>query len=1030
MQPDPTEALDHERAISKKRAARNRASVVATPVRSPADGHVAVTLTLLVSFSSGRPPHTSYAVRVAFAPLALLILPFVVFGPAFVPGKVLSPVDNVFGFRPWSGLHPSVTPTNPLLVDITLMFHPFAIYAGDEVRAGRFPLWNPHTFGGAPFFANPQTALLFPLTALLYVLPYALALTLMSVLKLSAAGLGMYWFLRRLDLVRPAAFIASVTFAFSALLITWLQWSYASAVVLLPLLFAVTEIMKERPEWRVVAGLSGVIALAFFAGYPQRVVCWLLVLGIWVLHRARTAHEPLRFAARWAVGGVLGILLAAVQLLPFAEYLRNSAVLAYRSEWMLYFPLPFRSLIAVLMPYFFGSPTGKDFWGPINFNEFSLSVGILPWLLLPVTALAARSEVGTKYFAAMLMLSASVIYGVPVIGAALAGLPVLGASIATRNADLFVFSLSALCGIALNALTKLGAASRPAISLAVRVAFGALMVTALAFVAGYYAIAALRPMVAPLWAQFLWLLLISMLGTILILRLIQRSSAGPWPWAALAGVQLAALLPLAVTYNPVVDARLLDYSPPPVVKHLQARSAEDGGRALFSGIGAANLGTIFRLYEFGGYDGMTPRYVEQLADPRGSLESYTSGALRVTVDTPSPILDVLGVRYVVLPAGAASPAPHFTLDYQGPDAVVYRNAHALPRAFVVFRARTCLDDAVALAQIESGQIDVHNEVVIAGCRDMPTGPDAGGRLANATITTSTADHVVISTTSDAAGYLVLSDSWFPGWRAWVDGVEHTVLRADHALRAVALPPGRHEVQFRYVPSTVRWGLALSGLASLVIVALVWAPRRLVGHTMRLLFVAALLSVIAPGTVEAKLTPAPFSLEVSSGALTEGEPLAITLRPLAAGAIGTSAPFDVYVSMTSDSDAKRGWVFMSSSGQVSATPAPFRAKIAGAPLEPFNARVGGLSPGWYIIRAQFVKSSAGEPGRKHYIHQPLWTTIRVDPHPSRRENALPVVAALGAVTLAALIVVWLVPHRWTTRSTPVVADDRVPVLDTR
>jgi Bacterial membrane protein YfhO len=970
-------------------------------------------------------------VRAAVAPLALLILPFLVLGYAFLPGKVLSPADNVFGLRPWSGLHPDVVPTNPLLVDITLMFHPFAIYAGDEIRAGRLPLWNPHTFGGAPFFANPQTALLFPLTALLYVLPYSLALTLMSVLKLSTAGVGMYWFLRCLRLTRWAAFIAGLTFALSAFVVTWLQWSYATAVVLLPLLFAMTEVVKERQGWRPVAGLSVLIALAFFAGYPQRVVCWLLVLGIWVLCRARTA-APARvwFVGRWAVGVVLGVMLAAVQLLPFAEYLRGSAVLAYRSEWMLYFPLPFRSLIAVLMPYFFGSPTGKDFWGPINFNEFSLSVGILPWLLLPVAVLTAWTETGTKYFVTVLTLSAALIYGVPVIGAALATLPILGASIAVRNADLFVFSLAALCGIALNALTKLQPASRHAVSLAVRAAFGVLMVTALAFVAGYYAIAALRPMVVPLWAQYLWLLLVSTAATIVILRMIHGGSAPPSSWVALAGVQLVALLPLAVTYNPVVDSRLLDYSPPPVVKHLQARSALEGGRAVFSGIGGANLGTIFRLFEFGGYDGMTPRYVEQLADPRGSLESYTSGALRVTLDPTSPVLDLLGVRYVVLPAGAGSPSPQFTLDYSGPDAVVYRNARALPRAFVVFRARTCLDEAAALAQIQSGQIDFRHEVVLAGCRDVPTTADAAGRAADATITASTADRVVIATASDAAGYLVLSDSWFPGWRAWVDGVEHTVWRADHALRAIALPPGRHEVQFRYVPSTFRWGLALSGLASLVIVGLVWAPRRL-GHTTIVLLGTALLLLLGPAAVDAKLTAAPFTLEVSPDVLTDDQHIAITLRPTGAGdAAATGQPYDIYLSLTSDSDARRGWVYMSSSGQASATPAPFRAALTTPAPAPFNATLRGLSPGWYIIRAQFVKSSATEPGRKQYVHQPRWTTIRVDPQPSRRANVTPIVAALGAVTLAALVMIWLLPRWWATESNPVAAEDRIPVLETR
>jgi len=174
------------------------------------------------------------------AALLLLILPFLVLGRALLPGKVLSPADNVVTFAPWAALAPGVAPVNPRLSDITFLFHPSILYGAEEIRAGRFPLWNPHVFGGAPFFANPQTALLFPLTALAYVLPPALALTLMSVLKLSVAGVGMYWFLRRLDVASLAALVGAVAFEFNALLVTWLQWSNTSPVVLLPLLFGVT----------------------------------------------------------------------------------------------------------------------------------------------------------------------------------------------------------------------------------------------------------------------------------------------------------------------------------------------------------------------------------------------------------------------------------------------------------------------------------------------------------------------------------------------------------------------------------------------------------------------------------------------------------------------------------------------------------------------------------------------------------------------------------------------------------------------
>src|SRR5438876_1827 len=292
--------------------------------------------------------------RDVVASLALLALPYVVLAHAFVPGKVMSPADNVFVLMPWTGANPGVSPKNPRLSEVTLLFHPAAIHAADEIRSGHFPLWNPHTFGGAPFFANPQTAVLFPLTALLYVLPYSL-----------------------------------------------------------------------------------------------------VVLAVWAVYLAWTRSKPVRTLAGWTAAVALGVLLAAVQLLPFAEYSLGSAVLAYRREWMIYVPLPLRAVITTVMPYFYGSPASKDFWGPANFNEISVFVGVVPWLVMPVALVAAWSRRGTKFFTVVMALSAALMYGVPWVGALLARVPPLDSTIAARNADLLVFSLAVLCGLGLDTLSKL-----------------------------------------------------------------------------------------------------------------------------------------------------------------------------------------------------------------------------------------------------------------------------------------------------------------------------------------------------------------------------------------------------------------------------------------------------------------------------------------------------------------------------------------------------------------------------------------------
>jgi len=87
------------------------------------------------------------------------------------------------------------------------------------------------------------------------------------------------------------------------------------------------------------------------------------------------------------------------------------------------------------------------------------------------------------------------------------------------------------------------------------------------------------------------------------------------------------------------------------------------------------------------------------------------------------------------------------------------------------------------------------------------------------------DRVRLEAELSAPGFVVLVDTYDPGWRATVDGAPAEVLRADVALRAVAVPSGRHVVEYVYRPRSITGGLAVSGLALLAAVALAAAEAR-------------------------------------------------------------------------------------------------------------------------------------------------------------------------------------------------------------
>jgi hypothetical protein len=755
----------------------------------------------LVAFGRRRPD--------LVAGLTLVLMPFGLLGRALLPGKVLSPADNLLSAVPWATLAPGHAPANRLLLDVTLMFHPWTLYAADRIWRADFPLWNPHSFGGAPFFANPQTALLFPLTAPAYVLPGATALGLIAVLKLVVAGVGMYWFLRLLSPGPLAAFGGALTYMLGAMLTVWLMWPLASVMSMVPVLFGATELVRRRGDSRSVAALAVATALTLLAGYPQTAFHAGLAATLYAAARARTAMAGARtFIGRFLLGGALGTGLAMVQILPFLEYARESAVFAYRGEWMPVANLPPHTAVTFLMPFYYGHPNAP-YWGPWNFNELAVSVGLVPWLLLPV-AMSRRPRGDVAFFVALGALAGSLAYGAPVLTPAIASRPPFSLASNQRLLTLLVFSLCVLLALGLEAPRSSVRAGRT--ELGVKAVFGALVFLAFGIVAmDLFTLAPPAHRIGIL-VQHGWFLVLLTAAALLVLRFVRDGGRALGPRAGLVVVQVACLLPVSAMHNPVIDARLL-YPTPPALRALQTQA--DPGRVWLPE--ALNVGALYRLDEITGYDGMTPRRIEQLVGP-GSVGHMGNGPLQVTSGLTSPLIDLLGVRHVVQAPGTPSPGSTFSLEYDGPDARIYRNDRAFPRAFLVFGARPCVDGASALRVVRDRALDLSQHVVLSDCAESPAvGPP--GRVATLEVTERRAERLRLTTTTDAPAYLVLIETWFPGWRARVDGIEQPIWRANYAFRAVWLPAGRHEVDVAYQPRSVTIGLMVSAIAGLLILGL-------------------------------------------------------------------------------------------------------------------------------------------------------------------------------------------------------------------
>ncbi|TEU15760.1 MAG: hypothetical protein E3J25_03450 [Anaerolineales bacterium] len=323
-------------------------------------------------------------------------------------------------------------------------------------------------------------------------------------------------------------------------------------------------------------------------------------------------------------------------------------------------------------------------------------------------------------------------------------------------------------------------------------------------------------------------------GVVLSLRsMAQRAMRQPALWGALvAAVALGELFLIGRPFFPAVDPRLVGYRTP-VVDFLKAdpdlyriTSYVGGNEKTFN----ANAGMFYDIADVRGYDSIVPR---QYADYMGLIQEQTelqyNRIAPIFTSHPealdSPLLDLLNVKYVLTNRERSIDNSGYTLVYED-EIRVYRNDGYLPRAFLVPKAVSISNPEerrVALRAFDPREMVILEEPLPGESVDhAPPGFSSEVEAID-----HTPNEVTITATATIPCYLVLADSFFDGWLAFIrpPDVEDPTLaetslhiyRANGNFRAVALPAGRHVVRFRYSPNVVKFGLYTSFLSGLILI---------------------------------------------------------------------------------------------------------------------------------------------------------------------------------------------------------------------
>ena len=203
--------------------------------------------------------------------------------------------------------------------DNLLINIPSKVYLVQELKSFRFPLWNPYIFSGTPFFADINNALLYPLNILYAIMPPFRALPSVIVVNFLLAFIGTYLFARRLAMSQFSGFVSAVVFAFSGTMVVYTNNApMIQVAALLPWVLWSTDRFLAFPSGKTLIVAVAIAVLQITAGHPQ------LTFYTWLLTVAYAVWFYKKKAIPLVLLFVLVVLLSAVQILPFLEFVLQS----------------------------------------------------------------------------------------------------------------------------------------------------------------------------------------------------------------------------------------------------------------------------------------------------------------------------------------------------------------------------------------------------------------------------------------------------------------------------------------------------------------------------------------------------------------------------------------------------------------------------------------------------------------------------------------------------------------------------------
>lgn len=689
--------------------------------------------------------------------------------------------------------------------DFLYYFYPVRNFAAISLAKGELPLWNPYTLNGMPFQADIQTGIFYIPNLLLtfFVSGERLNfywLELEIIVHYAIAGVCMYYLAKHFGLQPIIALFSALVYCLSGFMIVHaIHQVVICQVAWFPLVILLFhKALKETAIMPMIIG-GLVLGHAVLAGYPQMTLyIYLFLLLLFLFEFATSVVErgwkPSIHLIPVAAGMiVIALAVTAIQLLPTLELAPQSqrAEISYQKSQE--GVLALSQLVTLVVPKYFGSSgaQGNTYWGPgvyWAFWETCTYVGIAGLICMIFAAFLIRSNKYVAFFFGIIVFSILFAIGDQFFLHKLFFYYVPGFS-KFRNpgriALLFSLAAALLGGFGLRYLLESGSRHLKNIRI---------VLVATLSIGGILTYAAFQGFLQPVHNRAMYEQIAPLTSGETKTAIILIVIVSAFMYALATRKMTIAVGVIAICAMQFIDMHIFGFKqnndalnpaeyydrPAQIISTLKEDykseltriNARQGNAMILD----RNQGMVDRVFMMEGY---TPLALQRYLPPGRSWEQICdlmNAKFRIHLDPEVQAMNITTAQTYLSRA-------QFVYNER-----VFKDEGSL-RSFM---ESTAFDPAKIIALEEEGGLSLHDSL-----------PHTGSK---AVITSYSLGNITLDVTTPADGYLLLSEMYYPGWKAYIDGAEAKVLRADWCLRAIPVRSGSHQIDVRFEPDSFRRGM--------------------------------------------------------------------------------------------------------------------------------------------------------------------------------------------------------------------------------